>query len=351
MKVRLGDIAIINMGQSPESSSYNKNGDGLPFFQGNADFGEIHPTARIYCNAPRKIANIDDILISVRAPIGALNIADSKCCIGRGLAALTVDNKICLQKYLWYVLTSKVKELQYKGTGSIFKAINRSTLENTNIPLPAMSEQIHISSVLDMVSEIILLRKKQLAKVDELVRAKFFEMFGDVIINNKHWDIKLWREVLTIINGRSHKAVEDSYGEYAICGSAGEMGRAREYLTRENSVIIGRKGNINKPILMRKKFWNIDTAFGLEPNEKYINAEYLYLYCLMFDFERINRTVTIPSLTKADLLKIEIPVPPIELQNKFASFVSKTDEMKSSMRESLSQMELLKSALMQKYFA
>ena len=91
---RLGDICEINMGQSPDSSSYNDNNDGLPFFQGNADFGELYPTVRVWCSQPSKVANKNDILISVRAPIGALNIADCKCCIGRGIAALTVDESI-----------------------------------------------------------------------------------------------------------------------------------------------------------------------------------------------------------------------------------------------------------------
>ena len=91
---RLDEVCSINMGQSPESSTYNETGEGVPFFQGNADFGIIHPTVRIWCTSPTKIAHSEDILVSVRAPIGALNIADIDCCIGRGLAALTVNEKL-----------------------------------------------------------------------------------------------------------------------------------------------------------------------------------------------------------------------------------------------------------------
>ena len=82
--VALKEVCKINMGQSPDSSSYNENGEGIPFFQGNADFGERYPVTRVWCNAPTKIAQSEDILISVRAPIGALNYAKEKCCIGRG---------------------------------------------------------------------------------------------------------------------------------------------------------------------------------------------------------------------------------------------------------------------------
>ena len=87
----LRDVCEINMGQSPDSSSYNKEGRGIPFFQGNADFGERNPVTRVWCDAPSKIANANDILISVRAPIGAVNYAAETCCIGRGLAAITPD--------------------------------------------------------------------------------------------------------------------------------------------------------------------------------------------------------------------------------------------------------------------
>ena len=100
MMARLEEICAINMGQSPDSSTYNEDGNGLPFFQGNADFGEIYPAVRMWCSEPTKIAREKDILISVRAPIGALNIANCECCIGRGLAALTVNEDICAQEYL-----------------------------------------------------------------------------------------------------------------------------------------------------------------------------------------------------------------------------------------------------------
>ena len=89
--VMLKEVCSINMGQSPDSDSYNENGEGVPFFQGNADFGERYPVTRKWCTAPTKIAEPEDILISVRAPIGAMNYAKEKCCIGRGLAALTPD--------------------------------------------------------------------------------------------------------------------------------------------------------------------------------------------------------------------------------------------------------------------
>ena len=106
------------------------------------------------------------------------------------------------------------------------------------------------------------------------------------------------------------------------------MGRASAFITKGDSVIIGRKGNISSPILMREPFWNVDTAFGLEPNEERLTVEYLYYFCEWFNFEKLNKAVTIPSLTKADLLKIDMPLPPINLQREFTDRVVLIDNLK-----------------------
>ncbi|MBQ8411652.1 MAG: restriction endonuclease subunit S, partial [Ruminiclostridium sp.] len=159
---KLSAICEINMGQSPESSSYNEVRNGLPFFQGNADFGEIHPSVRVWCTEPKKIAKCNDILISVRAPIGALNIANIECCIGRGLAALTVNDKICSREFLWYALESNVDLLVSKGTGSTFKAIGKNVLYDLEIPLPPLETQKQIAAILDKVTDLINKRKQQL---------------------------------------------------------------------------------------------------------------------------------------------------------------------------------------------
>ena len=175
-----------------------------------------------------------------------------------------------------------------------------------------------------------------------LLKSRFIEMFGDVINNKKTWPTKRWSYVLNIVNGKNQKKVECENGIYPICGSGGEIGKTNEYLTKENSVIIGRKGNINNPILMKTKFWNVDTAFGLEPNNKDINVEYLYKFCELFDFQRLNKTVTIPSLTKSDLLKIEIPVPPMKLQEEYRNFLAQVDKSKFLLQQILEKFELLK---------
>ena len=106
-------------------------------------------------------------------------------------------------------------------------------------------------------------------------------------------------DVLEIKNGRNQRAVEDPNGKYPIYGSGGIMGYANDYICDAETVIIGRKGNINKPIFVEEPFWNVDTAFGLAAKRDLLLPKYLYYFCLRYDFEKHNKTVTIPSLTKA----------------------------------------------------
>ena len=170
--VMLKDVCAINMGQSPDSNSYNDVGNGIPFFQGNADFGERYPVTRKWCSAPTKMAEPDDILISVRAPIGAMNYAKEECCIGRGLAALTPDKSKVSSEFIFWLLKGKNAELNSKGTGSTFKAIGRKVLEETLVPDISLEKQIEYSEILEKVYAIIQARKEELLKLDDLIKAR-----------------------------------------------------------------------------------------------------------------------------------------------------------------------------------
>ena len=173
-QARLRDVCELNMGQSPESASYNTVTEGLPFYQGNADFGPIYPTPRVWCNSPVKIAEAGDLLVSVRAPIGALNFANERCCIGRGLAALRVKPDSD-SKFIYYALKSNVTELNARGTGSTFKAINKKALSNLLFPLPPLAEQRRITAKLDRICDIVVKRKQQLVQLQQLVKSRFVE--------------------------------------------------------------------------------------------------------------------------------------------------------------------------------
>ncbi len=142
-KSSLAEIADIIMGQSPSSKHYNSEGNGLPFFQGKAEFGDLYPKVVKWCTAPGKIAQKDDVLISVRAPVGPTNLAPLACCIGRGLVAIRPRNGIP-PKYILNYLRSIQKDIDALGTGTTFKAISGKTLREIPIPLAPLDQQKHI---------------------------------------------------------------------------------------------------------------------------------------------------------------------------------------------------------------
>lgn len=164
------------------------------------------------------------------------------------------------------------------------------------------------------------------------------------------WEYKRWADVLTIINGKNQKAVESPNGQYPIYGSGGIMGYALDWLCPENCVIIGRKGNINKPLFVESKFWNVDTAFGLSANQECLIPKYLFYFCLDYNFERHNRAVTIPSLTKIDLLKVKMLVPPKPTQLSIVSELDKLNELILIKKEQLKDYDTLAQSIFYEMF-
>jgi type I restriction enzyme S subunit len=144
---RLGEVCEATMGQSPPGHTYNKDGNGFPFFQGKVDFGEVHPTPSSWCTEPKKVAEPNDILLCVRAPVGPTNICIEKCCIGRGLAAIRARDTVD-PWFILYFLRFIEKEISEIGQGSTFGAIKREHISNILIPLHPLPEQRRIASEL-----------------------------------------------------------------------------------------------------------------------------------------------------------------------------------------------------------
>jgi type I restriction enzyme S subunit len=158
------------------------------------------------------------------------------------------------------------------------------------------------------------------------------------------WEIANWEDVLTIKNGKNQKKVTNPFGKYPIYGSGGIMGRADDYLCQEGTTIIGRKGSINNPIYVTEKFWNVDTAFGLCPKNT-LDSKFLYYFCTTYNFFKHNKATTLPSLTKADLLKIKIPLPPLPQQQKIANILDAADALRQNDKALIAKYDELTQAL------
>lgn len=171
----LGTISDITMGQSPPSEEYNSDGKGLPFLQGKADFTEFSPSPTKYCTRPLKVARQGSVLISVRAPVGDVNLADRDYIIGRGLGSISLregDNH-----FLFYLLLYCKERISSLGSGTTFQQINRTTLDNFPIQLPSLPEQRAIAHALRAVQEAKGARRRELALERERKAALMHHLF------------------------------------------------------------------------------------------------------------------------------------------------------------------------------
>ena len=344
---RLKDIAKIKMGQSPDSSSYNNEKDGLPFFQGNADFGELYPKERFWCNAPKKVAMPGDILISVRAPIGALNYAKGKSCIGRGLAAITIEN-IVERNYIFHLLKARNNYLNSMGTGSTFKAIGKNVLEEILIPQISREEQQKCVNMMDLLGSIIRERQYQLDKFDEIIKARFVEMFC-----NKGYPVLGWNDVFNTTTGKLDSNAMVENGDYPFFTCAKEVFRIDKYAFEQEALILAGNNAAGKYDVKyyKGKFNAYQRTYILSLKQDW--SYRLFQYQLEDKLVYLQKQ-SLGGLTKYLTLKIlgdlSFIIPPIDKQAYFEKFVEQVNKSKVEVQRALDDAQLLFDSLMQKYF-
>ncbi len=177
-EVKLGDVVELTMGQSPKSKYYNESGDGVPFLQGNSTFGERHPKIERFTTKPTRIASKNDILMSVRAPVGDLNICNvEKLCIGRGLCSIRMKNN--KQDFLYYLLRFYMKKLRNRESGTVFPSVNKRDIESLLINLPPLTEQKAIADTLSILDDKIELNSKINKNLEDQAQTIFKHWFID----------------------------------------------------------------------------------------------------------------------------------------------------------------------------
>ena len=241
--------------------------------------------------------------------------------------ALSTDRAVILPEVLnTYLSLNDTQAEIYRQyvTGSTNQVdIVFSDIKKMKVPVPSMDEQILFVEVLKQADK---------SKFGDF-KSQFIEMFGDTHMRSDH--SRQWKEVVEIINGKDYKSIQVEDGGYPVYGTGGEMARASDYLSPANSILLGRKGTIDKPLLIREKYWNVDTAFGAVPDEKVLHYVYFYWHCKTIDFNVLNKGTTLPSTTKVDLLNLWIKIPSMEEQTRFGSIVEQADKSKSVIQKAL----------------
>lgn len=312
----------------------------------------------MYCSDPKKIAEPNDILISVRAPIGALNYAKTHCCIGRGLAAIRIQDPI-ERNFVYHFLKAKKSYLNQQGVGSTFKAIGKKVLENLLIPDVNKNVQNEAMRIIDLTESIIREKRKELCMLDELVKARFVEMFGDLANPETKWekcklveacvykdDIKCgpfgtqlskseylssWVAVWEIPQINSAFKIKPT--DFITEAKAKELS---SYSIISGDIAMSRKGNVGMCAIFPDEYSPgiiHSDVLRIRVNKKMVNP--IFMLCQLHFSGAIRHQINIVSngavmagINVTKLKDIEVYVPPLDLQQRYSEFYRQVDKSK-----------------------
>jgi type I restriction enzyme S subunit len=363
---------LITKGTTPTSLGFNFTIEGVKFIKVESltESGKIIPNKVAFiseeCHNSLKRSQLkeNDILFSIAGALGRIGIVNKDILPANTNQALAIirlkSGKNIMIDFLSKYFQSNIitEEIEKLKGGAAQQNLSLTQLNNLNIPIPPLSEQKEIVSILDHAFESIELAKSNAEK--NLKNAK--ELFESYLRNifekkGKCWEEKNLGELIDIKNGKNQQSVLSENGKYKIMGSAGNtMGFATDYICEAGTTIIGRKGNISTPIYIDERFWNVDTAFGFYPkNENDIDKRFIYYLCLGIDFKSMNRGTTIPSLVKSELqtVKISLPKSLKEQQNivlKLDALIHESKKLETIYKQKLNDLEELKKSILQKAF-
>lgn len=221
-----------------------------------------------------------------------------------------------------------------KGSnGALSPRVKWEHMANFEVNLPSLAEQKVLAEKLWAAYKVKQSYLKMIEVTEEMVKSQFVKMFGNT--HSMSDSSRQWKEVVEIINGKDYKSIQVEDGGYPVYGTGGEMARASDYLSPANSILLGRKGTIDKPLLVKEKYWNVDTAFGAVPDDTVLNYVYFYWHCKTLDFNVLNKGTTLPSTTKVDLLNLWVKIPSMDEQLQFASIVERAEKSEFELRKSI----------------
>ena len=319
MKYKLKEIVEVTMGQSPKSVYYNTEGKGYPFLQGNRTFGFKFPTFDTYTTVMTKEAMAGDVIMSVRAPVGDLNITPVDMCLGRGVCSLRMKNGN--QDFLFYMMKYYIPHLLKKESGTVFGSVNRNDINGLEVDIPEDAQvQKKIARYLEMIDDKIELNNAINNNLEQQVTTVFYNMFGKYEQNsNTH---KPLSTIAKFKYGTMPKKDKLGTGHYHTFSGYQIVGTYPEVMFENPQLIIvargvGGCGDV-KYTPANCYLTNLSIAII---TEKTMHDDYLYHYLRLHDTKIMNTGSAQPQITVATLEKFEIPIPPEEEMIRFSDFV------------------------------
>ncbi len=364
--VKLSDVTQINMGQSPPSAVCFDYENGLPFFQGKAEFGVKYPIISKWCSSPGKIADKGEILVSVRAPVGDINVAPEKCCIGRGLAAIRGTESY--NNFLYFVMNFIKDSLVKIGQGSIFKAINKNVLFELKIPNPPLPERRKIVEILSTVDQAIEKSNEIIEKTRELKKGLMQELLTRGIGHKKFkkteigeipvdWVIAKIEDCCDILDSQriplNDETRRNMKGQYPYYGANGFLDGINDYIFDDNLILMAEDGGYfeeykTRPIayLVSGRCWVNNHAHVLRAKEGWVREWIFYNVVHKNILPHIGGG-TRSKLNQKELRAIPIPAPPFTEQKRIAKVLSCVDEKIEKAMKCKENLGFVKKGLMQ----
>ena len=322
MKYRLGEIAEITMGQSPKSQYYNNTGDGIPFLQGNRTFGFKKPIFDTYTTHITKTAKAGDVIMSVRAPVGDLNITPKDICIGRGVCSLRMKNGN--QEFLYYMMKYYVNHLLKRESGTVFGSVNRHDIETLEIDIPEDENvQKKMARYLSMIDEKIELNSSINNNLEQQVSALYKSWFEDFEITNsvcpENWSYQELSTIADIASGKRPPIKSNICNEETpiyLVGAASVMGFTSEANHTDKILVTGRVGTHGVIQRFNTPCWTSDNTLVITSPYYEFTNQILH----RIDYSSMNRGSTQPLITQGDMKKVVVLVPDEHTLAKFEEF-------------------------------
>jgi type I restriction enzyme S subunit len=342
-EVKLKDIIELTMGQSPKSEYYNEIGKGMPFMQGNTTFGDKYPAIERYTTKITRLAKRNDLLMSVRAPVGALNFCNiDELCIGRGLCSLRMKNN--MQEFLYFLMKHSMQKLKTRETGTVFASINKSAIQNFVVNIPPLKEQKAIADTLSVIDDKIELNNKINKNLEKQSQALFKHWFidfefpdengnpykssgGEMIESElglipKGWEVKSLEDFSPVITGKKNANIATDNGEYKFFTCSQESSLTDDYSFEGKAILVAGNGDFNVKFY-NGKFEAYQRTYVLIPENPEL-AGFIY-YMVKFNLDKIilnARGSVISYLTKGDLENSKIAFPNLQ---SFENFIETLD--------------------------
>ena len=373
---RLGDIATYINGYAFKPSDWSDT--GLPIIRIQDLTGNLYQANRYNGEyAPKYEVNDGDVLISWSASLGIYVWHGEKALLNQHIFKVVFDKTEISKTFFVHQVENILEKAASEAHGATMKHLTKPVFDALPFYLPPLDEQRKIAAVLDRVSDLIAKRCQQLDKLDLLIKSRFVEMFGNFVYDHNMWKTCLVGDVAVTIDPQpSHRTppvsadgipyvgiAECNYGTKHIdFGKARKVGRnvleehIGRYTLEEGDFIIGKIGTIGKPFFVpvEQTYTLSANTVLIKPIKEKISSQFLFS---IFESEYMDRIIDAekkstsqPAFGIQKVRKIEIPLPPLDLQNQFAAFVDQTEKIRTTINRSLEKLETLKKAMTQEYF-